>query len=135
MNKLNYFIEYPTIFSLGGCVYMLLEICWRGFSHWSMGICGGICFLAIYICDSKMKKVNLALKCLAGCLFITLAEFCTGYLVNIVLNWNVWDYSHLKLNIMGQICVLYTLLWFALCFPSFYIARVIKEKIFTSTKK
>ena len=30
---------------------------------------------------------------------------------------NVWDYSDRKFNLMGQICPLYSALWFLLCIP------------------
>ncbi|MBE6718103.1 MAG: hypothetical protein E7574_02455 [Ruminococcaceae bacterium] len=124
-------LEYPLIFFTGGIVYMLLEVCWRGFSHWSMGICGGVCFLGIYILEEKAKKCSLPLKCLFGCLFITLNEFITGCIVNLLLGWNVWDYSHLPFNLLGQICLVFSLLWFLLSIVGFKIAAIIKSKIFS----
>ena len=46
-----------------------------------------------------------------GVLIITGSEFLVGCIVNLWLGWNVWDYSGLPGNILGQICILYILLW------------------------
>ena len=37
--------------------------------------------------------------------------------VNLALEWKVWDYSHTPLNLWGQICLPFSLLWFAVCIP------------------
>ena len=101
-----------VLFMTGGLIYLLIELLWRGRTHWSMGIVGGICFL---ICgglnewfewDTKFWK-----QVLIGDLSIVIMEFCSGVLLNIILKWNVWDYSHIPLNIMGQICVPFMFLW------------------------
>lgn len=126
--------ELPLIFLVGGSVYMLLEVLWRGFTHWSMGICGGICFLGIYIFEILQNDCHIVKKCLFGSLFITFNEFITGCIVNLLLHWNVWDYSEYIFNIYGQVCMLYSLLWFLLCIPAFKIARLIKDKIFSPQK-
>lgn len=123
-------IEYSSVFSLGGSVYMLLEIMWRGHTHWSMGICGGICFAGIYIFNMLFSDTPILGKCVFGSVFITLNEFITGCIVNIALGWNVWDYSDLIFNIMGQVCLIYSLLWFALSLPAFYIASLIRSRVF-----
>jgi len=44
MNKL---LKYFILFIIGGSIYIGLEILWRGYSHWTMGILGGICFIAL----------------------------------------------------------------------------------------
>ena len=126
--------EYPLILFFGGIIYMLLEVSWRGYSHWSMGICGGICFLGIYIFEEKKKNCHYILKCLFASIFITANEFITGCIVNILLGWNVWDYSHLAFNLLGQICLLYSCLWFFLSIICFKVANIIKTKIFSGEK-
>ena len=35
-------LKYFFLFSFGGIVYVLIEMLWRGYSHWSMFILGGI---------------------------------------------------------------------------------------------
>ena len=51
---------------------------------------------------------------LLGALIVTFFEFWTGILVNRAWNLHVWDYSAVPMNLMGQICVPFTLLWFPL---------------------
>ena len=42
MKKLS---EYLFLWTLGGSLYYFFEIFFRGFSHWSMFILGGICMV------------------------------------------------------------------------------------------
>ena len=44
--------KYFILFSIGGLLYMLLEIGFSGSTHWTMGILGGICFILIGLIDS-----------------------------------------------------------------------------------
>ena len=44
MNKL---LKYLSLGTLGGMIYVLIELMWRGYSHWSMFLLGGICFIAL----------------------------------------------------------------------------------------
>ena len=104
-----------VIFALGGVIYILLELSWRGYSHISMGIAGGICLLGLY----RIQKLELWLpaKCLIGALVITGVELITGCIVNLMLGLDVWDYSAMPLNFLGQICPVFTALWLVLCLP------------------
>ena len=38
-----------VMFLFGGFGYGLIEILWRGRTHWSMVLCGGLCFLVMYL--------------------------------------------------------------------------------------
>jgi uncharacterized membrane protein len=115
------FGEYSAIFSIGASGYSLIEILWRGFTHWTMALTGGICFLSIYVLEAANETSPLWKKCLAGSLIITLAELVVGFIVNILLGWMVWDYSTIKFNFHGQVCLLYSALWFLLCIPANFI--------------
>ena len=37
--------ELLSVFSIGAAGYSLLEILWRGNTHWTMTLAGGICFM------------------------------------------------------------------------------------------
>lgn len=37
--------EYLFLWGIGGWIYYSLEIIFRGFSHWSMFVLGGICMM------------------------------------------------------------------------------------------
>lgn len=106
-----------TIFLMGAVGYTALEILWRGYSHWSMTLTGGGCLLAVHRMNRRHRGEPLLRRCALGSGIITAAEFGVGVLVNRVLGWNVWDYSRLPMNLLGQICLPYSLLWFLLCLP------------------
>ena len=48
---------------------------------------------------------------LIGGAIITVVEFVSGCIINLWLGWNVWDYSHIPLNILGQICLPFFFAW------------------------
>lgn len=97
---------------IGGMIYILLEMLWRGYSHWTMFLLGGICFVAIGLINEVISWEMLLWKqVLIGACIVTSLEFLTGCIVNLWLGWNVWDYSNLPGNILGQICPQYFLLW------------------------
>ena len=39
--------KYATLWSMGGLLYIALELLWRGYSHWTMFILGGLCFIGL----------------------------------------------------------------------------------------
>ena len=97
---------------IGGLLYVGIELLWRGYSHWTMFVLGGLCF----VCLGRINEVipwNMPLwqQALIGTAIITGLEFFTGCIVNLWLGWNVWDYSNVPLNVFGQICLPYILLW------------------------
>ena len=48
-SAMNVFIaaKYLLLWEIGGCVYFMIEIMYRGFSHESMFILGGLCLILI----------------------------------------------------------------------------------------
>ena len=123
------------IFSFGFWGYMLIEILWRGYTHITMGITGGICLVGLFTVERVCCKLSIVLKSITGALLITAFEFVAGYIVNIKLGYGVWDYSGMKFNFMGQICALYTFFWFLLCLVFFYFFRILVSKGVLSSKK
>ena len=80
-----------------------------------MFIVGGICFLIVGSMNEVINKpMSLLLQGCVGSVIITLVEFITGCIVNLHLGWNVWDYSDMPLNILGQVCLPFMLLWVAI---------------------
>lgn len=49
-----------------------------------------------------------------GACIITSVEFICGCIVNLLLGWNVWNYSDMPFNVLGQVCMPYMVLWFLL---------------------
>lgn len=111
--QIRQILKYTILFILGGCSYTLIEILYRGYSHYSMWILGGICFICIGLINEILKwETPLVLQGLIGSFIVTLLEFITGYIVNIRLGMRIWDYSRMPLNIMGQVCLNFTIIWF-----------------------
>lgn len=94
---------------------MGIELLFRGRSHYTMFIIGGICFLLVGSLNEVIKKpMSLLTQGIIGAIMITTVEFITGCIVNLYLHWNVWDYSNMPFNVLGQICLPFTLAWVAL---------------------
>lgn len=124
------FKEFLHIYAIGSITYMFIEVLWRGYTHWTMGVVGGICFTVIYLLDKHLKYAHIFKKALLSAIFITIVEFFTGLIVNRVFNLNVWDYSRVKFNLMGQISLLYSVLWYFLCIPALLLCKLLRHRVF-----
>lgn len=113
-------------YSTGAVIYSLLEIAFRGFTHWTMTLTGGACMALIYLVERKLDGKSLWLRCLTGAGIITALEFIVGYIVNRKLGWNVWDYSDQRFNLLGQICPVFSALWFLICIPATGLCKLIR---------
>ncbi len=117
------------MFLTGGSLYVLLEILWRHHSHWSMFLAGGGCFTLIDWTNKKLKKETpLWVRCSIGAAIITGIEFVSGCFVNLWAHWNVWDYSRFRVHFLGQICLIYTVLWFFLTAPVLWLAKTLHQR-------
>lgn len=109
-------IKPLILFVIGGLTYMLIELAWRGYSHWTMFLLGGICFLYAGAQNEHIAwEYPLWKQILRADIFVVLAEFLTGCIVNLWLGWGVWDYSNEPFNLLGQICPKFVLLWVPVC--------------------
>lgn len=102
------------LFYLGGMCYAGLELLWRGFSHGSMFVLGGICFVLVGNLKRLRPGKKLPARVTEAALIITLLELGCGLLVN--RSYRVWDYRNMPLNVFGQICLPFTLLWIPVSF-------------------
>ena len=50
-------LEYGCVFAAGGLGYGGLELLWRGRTHWSMLLCGGVCAVLIYLIAGRERTV------------------------------------------------------------------------------
>lgn len=126
MKKLK---KYAVFFAIGSVGYILIELLWRGRSHWSMGIAGGLSFILFSVADEKFKEKPLILKAALVAVGITLIEFAFGVVFNIFLGMKIWDYSDVPLNLLGQICPRFSVMWCALAALLLPLAGIINEAI------
>ena len=98
-----------VLFYLGGCGYMALELLWRGWSHGSMFLAGGLCFLLIGHLGELPSPLGLPGRAILGAGIITMVELGAGLLFN--RGYQVWDYRDMPGNLWGQICPAFCLLW------------------------
>ena len=97
------------LYCLGGGLYTLLELLWRGWSHGSMFLAGGACFLLLGKLDRTQPRLPWPVRALMGSLIITSVELLAGLLFN--RSYRVWDYRQMPINFYGQICLPFSLLW------------------------
>lgn len=138
--KFNYLkinvIEKIILWITGGLSYFYMEIAFRNYSHYSMIICGGLCFLIVgmigdYILDKESNILKaIVLIMFFGSLTITTLELFTGIIVNMLMGLDVWDYTSMKYNVYGQICLGYTSIWALLSLLCVFVANTIKAFIF-----
>lgn len=101
-----------VLFYTGGATYLSLELLYRGRSHGSMFLAGGLCFLLIGHLNRVKPKLPLLLRALVGAGIVTMVELGAGMIVN--RQYQVWDYRDQPLNFMGQICPVFSALWIPL---------------------
>lgn len=123
--RANEALKAVIIFAIGFVGYGVIEILFRGYTHWSMLLTGGACLLTLYYLNIQYKNAPLLLKALGGAIVITIYELTVGIIVNLLFHFNVWDYSALPLDFLGQICPLFTFLWFLLCLTLLSISKVL----------
>lgn len=117
-----------TVFLLGGGIYAMLEVLWRGYTHPSMAVVGGLALCLVYtVQDLPIRLFPQMLLCGVG---ITVLECISGLILNLALEMNVWDYTHLWGNFLGQICLWFSLLWVVLSLPGLYLCGLLKRHIF-----
>ncbi len=120
-------LHIAAVFILGGLGYGTIEILWRGSTHWSMLLTGGVCLLILEQVDIRHSGEWLVVRCIRGAAVITAVELAVGMVVNQLLGLAVWDYSEQWGSFAGQICPLYTIYWYFLCYPAYWLLGWMKK--------
>ena len=106
---------------------MGLELLWRGWSHGSMFLAGGSCFLLLGKLNCTRPRLPLVARAAVGAGIITLVEYTAGLLVN--RNYAVWDYRNVPMNVHGQICLPFCLLWMPIGLGGMLLYDALDKKI------
>ena len=118
-------LERAMLFLLGGGGYLAIELAWRGASHWTMFLAGGICLCVLQALT--VRPVCLPLAAGAGAAAVSGLEVCIGLACREVLHIAVWDYSAEWGNLAGLVCPRYCLYWFLLCGWVILVLRVARR--------
>ena len=127
--------KYDFLFFVGATIYVIIEKLYRGYSHWTMFLLGGICFIALGLINEVIPwDMPLLLQMFIGGVIITVLELTTGCVVNLWLGWNVWDYSELPFNLWGQISLFSSIVWVGLSLAGIVLDDFIRWKFFDGEK-
>lgn len=109
------------LFAIGGGAYVLLELLYRGRSHWTMFVLGGGCFLAL----GRLSRFPVGTRMVLGSAVCTAGELAVGLTFN--RDYRIWDYRALPFNYRGQICLLFSLIWMGLTLPAGALYRLLNR--------
>lgn len=133
--KIKNILKMIVLLFIGGTIYFNIEMLWRGHSHISMFILGGICFVAIGAINEYIPwSMGIVQQSLIGACIVTGLEFITGLIVNVWLGLNVWDYSNLPFNVLGQICLPFFFAWIVLSAVAIIVDDYLRYWLFNEEK-
>lgn len=124
--------ENIVLFTVGFCLYITMEVLFRGYSFPLMGVCAGLVVILLdKINDYISWDIDILIQCTLGMLMVTIMELIIG---TIFLDTNLlpvmWDYSNLLLNFRGIICIPFMALWMVLSFVAILVADSINYYVF-----
>lgn len=128
-------VKSLVLWCIGGLIYICCELLFRGHSHWTMFIVGGICFVLIGAINELIPwEMPVWQQAGIGAVIVTIIEFVSGCIINLWLGWDVWDYSDMPLNILGQICLPFTVIWLALAIVAIILDDYLRYWLFKEEK-
>lgn len=128
-------IKPIILIAIGGSIYSFIEIIYRGYTHWTMVLVGGLAFYLIGRINEHIEwDMSIYKQMLIGAAIVTILEFITGLIVNLIFRWNVWDYSNVPFNILGQICLPFFIIWFFLSFLAIVLDDYLRYWLFNEDR-
>ena len=117
------------LFMIGGATYLFMEVTFRGYSHISMFVVGGLCFILIGLIN-ELTTLSITTQMLLSAGIITMLEYISGCILNLGLGLNVWDYSNMPYNLNGQICLIFSVLWIFVSLFAIAVDDIIRHIVF-----
>lgn len=128
-------VKALVLLCIGGLIYICCELIFRGYSHWTMFLVGGICFVLIGAINELIPwEMPIWQQAIIGAVIVTAVEFVSGCIINIWLGWAVWDYSDMPFNILGQICLPFTVIWFFIAIIAIILDDYLRYWLFGEEK-
>ena len=135
MINIKQWLKIFILFLIGGFIYVAIELGFRGHSHWTMFLLGGLCFILIGGLNNYIPwEMSIIKQGIIGALIITSLEFIFGLVLNLYLKLGIWDYSNMPFNILGQICLSFLIAWFFLSLVAIFIDDWLRYVLFKEEK-
>ena len=81
MRYSNRFAQYSFLFLVGGFLYGIIELLYKGGTHISMIIAGGVAFVLIGELNEHERTPSLLGQMVVSAVLVTIIEFVTGLIV------------------------------------------------------
>lgn len=131
MINIKQWLKIFVLFLIGGFIYVAIELGFRGHSHWTMFLLGGLCFILIGGLNNYIPwEMSIIKQGVIGALIVTSLEFIFGLVLNLYLNLGIWDYSNMPFNILGQICLPFSIAWFFLSLIAIFVDDWLRYVLF-----
>ena len=128
-------LKYIILLIYGGVIYYFIELIYRGYSHYTMILVGGLCFICIGLLNERYTyKMPLIRQMIISSVIVTVIEFIAGMILNIWLQLDVWDYSNISFNLLGQISLRTSIIWFFLALPTIILDDYLRHWMFKEEK-
>ena len=135
MINIKQWLKIFILFLIGGFIYVAIELGFRGHSHWTMFLLGGLCFILIGGLNNYIPwEMSIIKQGVIGALIVTSLEFIFGLILNLYLNLGIWDYSNMPFNILGQICLPFSIAWFFLSLVAIFVDDWLRYILFKEEK-
>ena len=121
-------LERASLFLLGGGAYAALELAWRGTTHWTMFLTGGVCLCLLQALADRPLPLGPAAA--VGAAGVSGLELAVGAVCRRVLHTAVWDYADEWGNLAGLVCPKYTAYWFLLCGWVIFVLRGVESTVY-----
>lgn len=133
--KIKNVIKMVVLLLIGGTTYFGIEMLWRGHSHWTMALVGGICFVLIGAINEYLPwELGMIQQAFTGASIVMCVELIAGLILNVWLKLGIWDYSNMPLNLWGQICLPFFFAWVALSVIAIIIDDYLRYWLFNEEK-
>ena len=139
MSRARRWVLSMLLWSWGGTVYFLLEVAFKTITghperiSWTMLVVAILLTVPVERCGAQQPwSCPLWLQALCCAALVTAVELVSGLFLNLWLGLDIWDYTDLPGNFLGQICPQYSAVWWVLCLvfiPAFDWLRYAVEGI------
>ena len=100
-------LRNATLFFVGAFGYGQIELLYRGYTHWTMLVSGGVLLLVLHELNRSLpRSVPLLARCAAGAGCITGLELAMGLVCNRLLGMGIWHERITKRTALGMLLIL-----------------------------